>query len=70
MAEKITFEQKMRRLDQIVAMLEGGEAGLEDSLRLYSEGAGLLADCRETLNTAQLEVEKLFAERDADEPGD
>jgi len=64
MSDNPTFEQKMQRLDKIVQMLESGDAGLEDSLRLFAEGAELLADCRETLESAQLKVEKLFAERD------
>ena len=64
MSNKPTFEQKMQRLDEIVHMLESGEAGLEDSLRLFAEGAELLANCRETLESAQLKVEKLFTERD------
>ena len=70
MDKKMTFEQKMERLDKIVAMLESGETGLEDSLRLFAEGANLMAGCREALETAQLKVEKLFAERDMNENGD
>ena len=70
MDNKMTFEQKLVRLDKIVAMLDSGEAGLEDSLHLFAEGAELLADCRETLGTAQLKIEKLFAEGDKNEQGD
>ncbi|MCL2068634.1 MAG: exodeoxyribonuclease VII small subunit [Oscillospiraceae bacterium] len=64
--KEITFEQKMHRIDEICAFLRNGEAGLEDSLRMFSEGAGLLADCRDTLSKAQFTVEKLFAEREKD----
>jgi exodeoxyribonuclease VII small subunit len=64
MSKDITFENKIARLDEICALLESGEAGLEDSLRLFSEGAELLADCRDTLSGAQLTVEKLFPKGD------
>ena len=70
MDEKMTFEQKMLRLEKITALLESGEAGLEDSLGLFSEGAKLLADCHKTLDTAQLRVEKMFVERNTNERDD
>jgi len=60
MSKDASFELKITRLDEIIAVLEGGEAGLEESLRLFSQGASLIADCRDTLNNAQLTVEKLF----------
>ena len=43
MAEKLTFEQSMQRLEQIAATLERGEAGLEESMQLYAQAAKLIA---------------------------
>ena len=59
-----SFEKYIERLDKIVALLEAGDAGLEESLKLFAEGAELIGVCRETLNSAQLSVEKLFPEGD------
>lgn len=62
MAEKMTFEQSMQRLEQIAATLERGETGLEESMQLYAQAAKLIASCRKKLDTAQLKIEQISAE--------
>lgn len=62
MAEKLTFEQSMQRLEQIAATLERGEAGLEESMQLYAQAAKLIASCRKKLDAVQLRMEQLHAE--------
>jgi exodeoxyribonuclease VII small subunit len=57
-----TFEEAMSRLDEIVARLDGGEASLEESLALFSEGAELMTFCEKKLADAKLTIEKLFPE--------
>jgi exodeoxyribonuclease VII small subunit len=60
MAKKETkggFEANLKRLEQIVAELEKGEIDLERSLKLYEEGAGLIAACRKQLMEAQTRIE-------------
>lgn len=59
MAEQMTFERAVKRLDEIVAALESGELPLDESLALYYEGAGLLALCEKILADAKLRVETL-----------
>lgn len=60
MAEKkLTFEESMQRLEQIVARLERGEAPLDESLALFEEGMKLAADCSQKLDTAEQAVVKL-----------
>lgn len=39
-AKPKTFEQMLARLDEIVRSLEKGDAPLEESLSLYTEGRG------------------------------
>ena len=46
MAVKKTFEENMARLEQIVALLEKGDAQLTDSLALFEEGTKLAARSR------------------------
>ena len=60
MAEKKTFEEKMARLEEIVARLEKGDAQLSDSLALFEEGTGLVAACRAELDRAEQQVVKLM----------
>lgn len=55
-----TFEQAFARLEQIVARLEGGEAALEDSLRLFEEGVGLARFCRGQLDRAESRIKVLI----------
>ena len=54
-----TFEQKLERLDQIVKLLEKGDAPLAESLGLFEEGTGLIRDCSRQLDEAEQKVVKL-----------
>ena len=38
-----TYEDSMQKLEQIVSRLESGEATLDESLKLFEEGAKLAA---------------------------
>ena len=60
MKKGTTFEQAMKRLSEITAQLERGDATLDASLKLFSEGAELLAFCNEKLEDAQLKIETFF----------
>lgn len=57
-----TFEQAIGRLDSIVAELEDGGTTLEQSLKLFGEGAELIGFCEKKLADAKLAIEKLFPE--------
>lgn len=57
MAEtKPSFEQAMVRLEEIVLLLERGEAPLEQSLALFEEGSKLLRQCTVLLDQAEQKV--------------
>lgn len=62
--KELTFEQKMARLEEIVAKLEKGEAQLSDSLALFEEGTRLVAACRTELDQAEQQVVKLMKGED------
>ena len=55
-----TFEQNMTRLEQIVRTLERGDAPLEESLKLFEEGTGLVRACGAQLAQAELQVKKVM----------
>ena len=62
MAEKkLTFEQAMARLDEIVRLLERGDAPLEEALSLFEEGTTLMKKCSTMLDKAEQKVTKLLA---------
>jgi exodeoxyribonuclease VII small subunit len=54
-----SFEQDIARLDEIVAALERGDAPLEESMKLYEEGARLAIRCETSLKQAEQRVLKL-----------
>ena len=59
MAEKMSFEQSLQRLDEIVRHLEKGDLPLSESLVLFEEGTGLLTSCSKMLDEAEQKVVKL-----------
>lgn len=59
-AKKVTFEQQLQRLEEIVAALEKGDAQLADSLALFEEGTKLIAACSKQLDQAEQQVVKLM----------
>lgn len=53
---EMSFEQAMSRLEQIVRALEGGNVPLEDLIKLFDEGTGLVKLCTERLDKAEEKV--------------
>lgn len=54
--DKLNFEQRLQRLEQIVRIMERGEAPLDESLKLFQEGTELVRSCSKLLDEAQLQV--------------
>ena len=59
-AKKMTFEQQIARLEEIVSALEQGEVQLADSLALFEEGTKLISACTKQLDQAEQQVVKLM----------
>ena len=59
-----TFEEALAELEQILAEIEGGELGLEESLLKYERGNFLIHHCRGVLNTAEKQIELLSKSAD------
>lgn len=59
-AKKLSFEEKLARLEEIVAALEKGDAPLADSLKLFEEGTKLAGACTEELDKAEQQVVRLM----------
>jgi exodeoxyribonuclease VII small subunit len=54
-----TFEESVAQLEQIVAAIESGQIGLEDSLAKYEQGMALVKRCRGILDSAERRIEQL-----------
>ena len=59
-AKKLTFEQQIARLEEIVSALEQGDVQLADSLALFEEGTKLISACTKQLDQAEQQVVKLM----------
>ncbi len=55
MAEK-TFEENLKRLEEIVRILDSGECSLDDSIKLFEEGIALSKLCNTTLDNAKQKI--------------
>lgn len=58
------FEDSLKRLEEIVQQLEGGDMPLEESLTIFEEGMKLLALCSKKLEEAEKKVTLLVSEED------
>ena len=57
--ENMTFEAAMARLEEIVRLLESGNAPLDVSLSLYEEGVALVRLCNTRLENGEQRVKIL-----------
>jgi exodeoxyribonuclease VII small subunit len=56
---KLSFEQALAELEQIVQKLERGDVALEESVTIYERGEVLKRRCEELLRAAEARVEKI-----------
>lgn len=54
------FEQSLDELEQLVARMEQGDLGLDDSLKSFERGIALYRDCQGALEQAELRVQQLL----------
>ena len=59
MENKVTFEEALKQLDEIVKKLESGENSLEESIELYKKGATLCGECSKLLENAKLTIKTI-----------
>jgi exodeoxyribonuclease VII small subunit len=61
---QLSFEDALKRLEEIVRKLESGEAPLDDAILLYEEGDRLKQQCEARLAAAQARIEQIQFGRD------
>jgi exodeoxyribonuclease VII small subunit len=60
MPKKNSFENTLKRLEEIVQRLESGDLSLDESLKLFEEGIELSRLCTKKLSEAETKVERLI----------
>jgi exodeoxyribonuclease VII small subunit len=58
-SQETSFEEAMSQLESIIEDLEDGSLGLEDSMRRFETGVGLLRACYGILERAEQRIEVL-----------
>ena len=63
--DTVNFESSLKKLEKIVAKLDDGDVSLEDSVKSFEEGSGLVKECQKQLSAAELKVKKLLDSGDS-----
>ena len=58
--KKMTFEQAIKRLEEIVDLLENNETSLDDSVELFQDGVQLSHYCSKKLGHVENKVSKIL----------
>lgn len=61
-----SFEESIARLEAIVKLLESGEASLDESIKLYSEGVKLVGECNKKLDETERKIKLLSVGTDGE----
>lgn len=65
----LDFESSIKELENIVKILESGEASLEESIKLFEKGVVLTESCQKTLENARKKIITL-TQAEAEETND
>jgi exodeoxyribonuclease VII small subunit len=61
---KLSFEQAIKKLTDIVSKIEDGQISLEQSLSQYEQGMELIKHCREILQKAEKKIEEISKDKE------
>ncbi len=53
---KMTFEENLQQLEDIINKLENGDAKLDECIEIYEKGIALSKECMKMLDDAQQKV--------------
>ena len=59
MGNKLTLEDSLKNLEQVVKSLESDSLSLEDSLKKFEEGIELYKSCKDSLGKAEKRIKLL-----------
>ncbi|MCL2786173.1 MAG: exodeoxyribonuclease VII small subunit [Methanomassiliicoccaceae archaeon] len=58
--DEMTFEESLRKLEELVGMLEEGSLDLDKSLEIYENAVKLRDRCRKILEISERRVQKIM----------
>lgn len=60
--DRLSFEEALTALEQVVRRLESGEEPLDQSIALYEQGEQLRRHCQARLDAAQMRIRQIVAD--------
>ena len=64
--DKLSFEDAMSELEDLVERIESGEIGLEEALKRYERGIALIKRCRTVLDSAEQRISELTTDAEGE----
>ena len=64
---KVDFESALEELEELVSKMESGDLSLDESLKAFERGIELTRKCQSSLEAAELKVQTLTKEREAED---
>ena len=61
--KEVKFEEKLKKLENIVNELESGEIDLDESIEKYKEAMNLVKECDSKLKSVEEQVNKIVTEK-------
>ncbi|MDR1561379.1 MAG: exodeoxyribonuclease VII small subunit [Holosporaceae bacterium] len=61
--DKMEFEDALKELEEIVAILEEGKSSLKNAVDLYERGIKLKKHCDKILESAQLRINQISSDK-------
>lgn len=58
----VKFEDKVKKLEEIISALESGDVSLDESINKYTEAMKLVKECDEELKTVEDKINKIVSE--------
>jgi exodeoxyribonuclease VII small subunit len=59
--DSLSFEEALKKLEEIVHRLEGGDVPLDEAISLYAQGEELRKQCTSRLADAEARIDKIVA---------
>ena len=53
----MNYSESMKRIEEIVTALEAGGISLDETLKMFEEGAKLLKECQQELEQAEIKID-------------
>ena len=53
----MNYSESMKRIEEIVTALEAGGISLDETLKMFEEGAKLLKECQQELEQAEIRID-------------